>query len=133
MRATIACSSDDLAGPSLTVPGSPRRRSAREQATPAWTSQRCEIAMDEVHRYGALAHCRRHPLDRIVADVAGGEDAGNACFEQVGCPLERPSREILLAGEIRAGENEAVAVARQTVGQPFGTRRGADEDEQEAG
>jgi hypothetical protein len=63
-----------------------------------------------------------------VPDVAGGEHAGCAGFEQVGFPRQGPA-----FGQVWAGEDEAPLVAGHRLGQPLRERLRADQDEQPIG
>ena len=51
-----------------------------------------EELVHEGDRHAALAHGRGHALDRPGADVAAGEDAGDARLEQVGVAVGLPAR-----------------------------------------
>ena len=78
-----------------------------------------EVGVDELHGHRALADRGRAALSRAGADVAGGEDAGQARLEQV------------VGARVGAGEDEAVLVARDRVAEPLGARQRAEEEEQE--
>src|SRR5919109_3437937 len=77
------------------------------------------MRVDELHGHRALAHRGCAPLRRAGADVARGEDAGDARLEQV------------VGMRIRAREDEAVFVAGDGVAEPFGAWPRAEEQEQE--
>src|SRR5207247_5229266 len=50
-----------------------------------------EVLVDEAHRRRPVADRGGDPLDRTVAGVSGGEDAGHGGLEREGRPIERPS------------------------------------------
>jgi hypothetical protein len=75
-----------------------------------------------------LADGRCDAFDRAVPDVAGGQHAGCAGFEQVGFPWQGPA-----FGQVWAGEDEAPLVAGHRLGQPLGERLRADQDKQPIG
>src|SRR6185437_14800970 len=61
-----------------------------------------QVLVHEGDRHAALADGRRHALDGPEADVAAGEDAGDARLEQVRVALELPA---VGARQLRAGEH----------------------------
>ena len=69
--------------------------------------------MHEGDRDRALADRRRHAFDVAGSDVADGEHAGQAGFEQMGRPRERPVRggQIVLR-QIGPGLDEPLGVER---------------------
>ena len=64
------------------------------------------MLVDHGDDHGPFARRRRHPLDRPLADVAGGEDARAARLERIRLPDQRP----VAGGDVTAGEHEAVFV-----------------------
>src|SRR3954452_13929761 len=89
-----------------------------------------EVLVHEGDGHAALADRGGDALDRSVADVAAGEDAGHARLEQVGVALGRPAAR---RAHVRAREHEALRVERDLLGQPFRLGVGADEDEETTG
>ena len=77
------------------------------------------MLVHELHGHRAFADGRRAALRRARADVARGEDAGDARLEQVGG-----------SGRV-AGDDEAVVVACNGVAEPVRARLRAEEEEQE--
>ena len=75
--------------------------------------------MDELHGHRSLADCRGATLEGSGADVAGGENAGDARLEQAGD-----------SGRLTS-EDETVLVPRNRFAQPLGARPRSEEDEQE--
>src|SRR6186997_712985 len=84
-----------------------------------------QVLVHERDRHASLADRGRHALHRRVADVAAGEDAGNARLEQVRVAVERPPAR---GAHVRARENEAAAVERDLGRQPRGLGVRPDED-----
>jgi hypothetical protein len=77
------------------------------------------VFVDELDGHRSFSDGGGAAFGRAGADVAGGEDAGNACLEQVvgtGCV---------------AGEDEAVGGACDRVVKPLGARLRAEEEEEE--
>ena len=91
--------------------------------------------MHEQHGHRAFAYRGGDALDRLVAHVACGEDAGDARLERERLPvLQRPGRATL--GHVQhlvAREDEPALRARRSVAEPVGVRLGADEDEHRRG
>ena len=75
------------------------------------------------------------PLDRAAAHVADREHARQAGLQQIGIPAQvPPGRPVAgLPAEIRAGDDEAVAVQLDGLSQPLRVRLGADQDKQGRG
>src|SRR4051812_23660682 len=93
-----------------------------------------EVAMRELHSDRTLANGRGNALHGLIANVTGAEDAGNVRLEQERITSERPTtRPSVLLLQIGPGENEPMLVALHDVGNPVGTRLGADEDEERRG
>src|SRR5438552_1353070 len=82
--------------------------------------------MNERDRNRSFADSRGDSLDAARADVADGEDAGPARFEQQRRARERPAggHEIVVR-QIRTGLDETALVERETAIEPTGVRRGA--------
>src|SRR3954467_3697431 len=78
------------------------------------------IFLDLSDRGRSVTDRRRDTLDRIQADVTGGEDAGHRCRETEPVAGFHP---------LLAGENEAVIVPRDLSWQPVGPRCRPDENE----
>ena len=78
--------------------------------------------------YRSLSDSGRHPFHRPRLHVAGREHAGQAGFQRKRYWLARFST--VLAGQVAAGQDEPVPVARNIAGQPVGVRGGADHHEQ---
>src|SRR5919201_903290 len=79
----------------------------------------CEVFVDELHGHRSFADGGGATFGGSAADVAGGEDTGHACLEQV-----------VGAGCV-PGEDEAVGGACDRVVEPFGARLCAEEEEEE--
>src|SRR6185437_3566464 len=88
-----------------------------------------QVLVHEGDRHAALADGRRHALDGPEADVAAGEDAGDARLEQVRVALELPA---VGARQLRAGEHVPAPVAGDLRRQPARLGVGADQDEEAA-
>ena len=82
-----------------------------------------EVVVDEADGHGALPYGRGHPFDRTAAHVAGGEHSGAAGLEsqRSAVRLLWPAGAVR-AGGVGAGEDEAVVVEGELVGQPPGMR-----------
>ena len=78
-----------------------------------------EVSVDELHGHRSFADGGGAALGRARADVSGREDARSIRLEQV------------LGVSGRAGEDEAVAVARDRIAEPLRARLRAEEEEQE--
>lgn len=90
-----------------------------------------QIAVHEVDAHRAFADCGGHALHRAAAEVAGGEDAGQAGLQrQAVAALALPQFGNGAGLCLRAGEHEAARVEGERAGQPIGVRVGAGEDEQ---
>jgi len=76
----------------------------------------------------SFSHGGRHPLHRPRVDVPGREHAGQARFQRKRYRLARFGP--VLTGQVAAGQDEPVPVARDIAGQPVGVRGGADHDKQ---
>src|SRR5262249_45092318 len=82
----------------------------------------------------ALAYAGCYAFDGAVPNVANGEHAGNAGFEQERIAVDRPTgRTFGLFQEVRACEDEASAVPFDEAIEPVRTRRSADEYEHTVG
>src|SRR5215831_5836081 len=94
-----------------------------------------EVLTGEADGDRALADRRGYSFDRVAAHVAGREHARQAGFEQVGiaAQLFPGGRVAGLPAEVRAGDDEAVAVQLDRFSQPLRVRLGADQDEQGRG
>ena len=94
-----------------------------------------EVLIGEADGDRTLADRRSYSFDRAAADVTDGEHARQTGFEQVGiaAQLFPGGRVAGWPAEIRAGDNEAVAVQLDRISQPLGARLGADQDEQGRG
>src|SRR5258706_13799888 len=75
------------------------------------TSRAIQIAMHERHRRGALADGGRHPFDRTVAHIAGGEHARHAGFQIEWIAIQRPAQLPLRAAQVRARTDIAASIA----------------------
>ena len=73
---------------------------------------------------------RGSAFDGAVADIAAGEGAGDAGFEEVGVAVKGP---VPGAAHVGAGEDEAAFVVSDFGGEPVGLGVGADEDEEAGG
>ena len=71
----------------------------------------------KLHGHSSLTHGGSAALGGPGADVAGGEDAGHACLEQV------------VGAGCAAGEDEAVSSACDRFVEPFRARLCAEEEE----
>src|SRR3954454_938702 len=89
-----------------------------------------EVLVHEGDGHAALADRGGDALDRSVADVAAGEDAGHARLEQVRIA---PGPQAARLAHVRAGEHEALRVERDLLREPSRLGVGADEDEEAAG
>src|SRR5690348_11753262 len=88
-----------------------------------------KISVHERDRHAAFADRRRDALDRAQANVAAGEYARHAGFEQIRVARERPATG---PHHVVPGEHVATRVARDGGRQPVGLRIGADEHEESA-
>ena len=88
--------------------------------------------MGERDGHRALADSSGDPFGRPVADVAGGEEAGNARLERERVAGERPAGRPLAAIEqIRPSEDVARGIcADSATGRPGRPRNTADADEE---
>src|SRR5262245_8198277 len=86
--------------------------------------------MNERDGHGALADGAGDPLDRVVTDVTGGEEARQARLEEEGLPVEIPAGRRL---DAQAGEDEPLLVAGDDALEPGRSRLLADEDEHRVG
>src|ERR1017187_238024 len=88
-----------------------------------------QVLVHELDGDGAFAYGGGAAFDRVEADVAGDEDAGDAGFQQVGLAFQLPG-----AGrarlQVRSGEDKAFLVEGDLPGQPVGFGGSADEDEE---
>src|SRR3954453_13836765 len=91
----------------------------------------CQEAVHELDRDRALSDRRGDALDGTMPHVARREDTRHARLEQ----QRAGRRRWFIVGplEIRAGEQEALAVSRYLFGQPIGPRAGTDQDEKAVG
>ena len=94
-----------------------------------------EVLAGEADGNRALTDGRGHPLDRATAHVADREHARQAGLQQIGVPAQlAPGRPVAgFPAEIRAGDDEAVAVQFDRLSQPLRVRLGADQDKQARG
>ena len=99
------------------------------RATPRMAPIGLEELVQELDRDRTVADRRRDPLDRAVAHVARGEDAGQARLEQEGIAVEGPRA----GGQVGPGEDEALLVALDRGRQPLGVRVRADHEEERVG
>src|SRR5437763_987677 len=91
-----------------------------------------QVLVNECNRHAAFADTRRDALDRAVANVARGENAGNAGLEQIRIARERP-RALPSFDEIddvAAGTHITALIPNHRGRQPGGIGVGADEHEQ---
>src|SRR5262245_52367234 len=79
------------------------------------------VLVDLPDRGRAIADCRRTALDRVEANVAGGEYAGHR-----GAERQTVGRRVR---SLPAGQDEAMVVAGDLGRQPGGARCGTDQDE----
>src|SRR5262245_62433596 len=87
--------------------------------------------VDELDRRRALADGRGDALHAAGADVADGEDAGDAGLERIGGARQRPlRRRELLVAEVDAGLHEPLLVDLEAAVEPLGvgTRAGHQEE-----
>jgi hypothetical protein len=76
----------------------------------------------------AFADCGGDAFDRAVADIAGGEYAGQAGFEREWRSLQWPAgRWASGAGEVASGDHEAVLVSADLGREPAGVWHGTDQ------
>src|SRR5579884_2927052 len=78
-----------------------------------------EMRVDELDRHCSFAYGGGTSLGRACADIAGGEDAGDAGLEQVVGPRGW------------AGQNKAFLVALDGIVEPLGAGQRPEEQEQE--
>jgi len=75
-----------------------------------------EEAMDEGHRHRAFADRQGDAPYRVVANVAGGEDAGDVGLEEVRIavegPARRPSARLARSGVASTWSSSAAATRR---------------------
>lgn len=89
-----------------------------------------EVVVDELDGDRALPDRGGHPLDRPVAHVAGGEDAGQAGLQRQRKAVQQPARRWpAVPKQLRAGQDEPVPVQLERPGQPARVGLGADQDE----
>ena len=81
--------------------------------------------------YRSFSYSGRHPLHRPRVHVADREHTGQAGFQRKRYRLARFSP--VRTGQVAAGQDEPVPVARDIAGQPVGVRGGADHDEERRG
>src|SRR5581483_104266 len=106
----------------------PIGRAARPTDPPAGLGPAVRLLQVLVHesdRHAALADRGGDPLDRAVADVAAGEDAGAARLEQLRVAVELP---LPGGGDVGAGEDIAALVEGDLGRQPRRLGVGTDED-----
>ena len=87
--------------------------------------------MDHLDGYRALTRRGGHSLDRSVSRVAYGEGARHACLHKQGKALQVPSSsQMTIAGEVLTGDNVALLVALDLLGQPACVGLSSNMDEQ---
>src|ERR671938_121111 len=75
--------------------------------------------MHKSNRNRSLADCRRYPLEISGADVADGEHSGQAGFQKMRGPSERPLRlGQIVRRQISPGLNESFRIQRDTTFEP---------------
>jgi hypothetical protein len=80
-----------------------------------------KVFVDELDGGGAFADGRGDAFDRAVADVAGGEDAGQAGLQQQRWSVQGPALGWpAVAEQVAAGEQETPLVPVDGAGQPAG-------------
>ena len=102
--------------------------------SPASALARLQVLEHLSHDDRSLAHGGRHPLDRVVAQVADGEHPGHARLERLE-PVRRlreATRKLRL-DRVRAGLHVAASVTLDVLGKPVGVRACADQDEEGRG
>src|SRR6476469_7185177 len=100
-------------------------KSGRARTSSYTSSDRRQVAVDQVDGHAALADGGGDPLHRVEPDVAGREHAGGARLER-----ERRSFECPLGidrlDHLRAGDHEPVGVAGDLGAEPVGAWGGTD-------
>ena len=97
----------------------------------AFAHSSLQIPVHQRHGHRALPHRRSDPLHRLMTDVAGDEDPGQARLEVVRVAVEIPAGWPLPVGQkVGSGEHEPARVAPHHAVEPAGERCRADEDEQ---
>src|SRR5437763_4147280 len=87
--------------------------------------------MYELNGHCPLADAGGDTLNRAVAHISGGEDAGDAGLQKERIALKRPALwRLSLMHQVGAGENEALLVTLHHTLEPTCMRLRANEDEQ---
>src|SRR5712691_4077911 len=86
----------------------------------------CQHGVDLCHHGGTFSDRSRDAFGRARANISDREYAGQAGLERQG----RTANGIYAAGEVAAGEDEALVVYGNAVPEPGGVGIGADEEEQ---
>src|SRR2546426_7895191 len=90
-----------------------------------------QVSMDEVNGHCPFADAGGDTLEGPVPHISGGEDTGDAGFQEERFALKRPAlRRLSLAHQVSAAENEALLVALHHALEPTCMRLRANEDEQ---
>src|SRR5207248_7997882 len=88
--------------------------------------ERGEVVLRELDDGRPLAHGGRDALDRAAADVALGEDTGDARLEERRAPAVRVVGRV----DVGSGQYEPLLVARHDAVEPAGVRLGPDQNEE---
>src|SRR5215471_8346234 len=92
------------------------------------------MCMDELNCNRALADAGCNAFNGPMPNVAHRKDSRNAGFQKERLALQRPAvRALSLPEKVRPGKDKSVGVPLEETLEPFGARRGADEDEQRSG
>src|SRR5215813_5382048 len=125
----LECREGHLWGPGRVI--GPHVRPMLAQWAPSVAAQ---VVVDMADRYRALAYRGSYPFHRPAADVADGEDPGQAGLQEHGGTLERPAvRRVPTRHEVGPGDHEPPPVAPDLVRQPLGAGLGSDQDEYSRG
>src|SRR5260221_4682043 len=94
-------------------------------------SHRAQVLMHELHRVGAFGDSGSHPLYGTVPNISRDEHSWNAGFQQPRVAIEWPARRPLaVRHQVWPGQNKSLFFTQQDARKPFGSRSGADEDEE---
>src|SRR5271165_2468381 len=85
--------------------------------------------MDELHRHRSFTDSGSYALDRTVAHIAHGKDAGNIGLKQVRIAVERPSlRALPVTYKIGTSQQETSLIALDDARQPIRPRQRSDKN-----
>src|SRR5581483_3045524 len=81
--------------------------------------------MNELYRHRSFANCGRDALDRTLAHIARGKNAGHCCLQKKWLSLQWPGARL---NDLLSGLYEPLAIEIDTGRQPFRVRHRTDED-----